>query len=322
MKFVQRLSRSDRRTKLDAASLPAPVARRVLLVVHNPVISSDRGRKLSRVLKWQDPDELSQQYRADVAYATYGYANYEIVERIEVDGFPVKEDGFVYDAESYLFRWRTGTGFHHPDRVDYYRLLREFGVVPKINLGQIDEVWLFGFPYAGYYESVMAGPGAFWCNAPPLDDRIGRCQRRFVIMGFSYERGVGEMLENLGHRAESIMARVYRRSRGEANLWQQFTRYDKTHPGRAECGNVHFAPNSERDYDWGNRRWVTSYCDDWYSFPVLRRQPRRVNCREWGNGDIRLHHLWWLRHVPHVSGVTANVANNWWQYIIDPNLID
>ena len=26
--------------------------------------------------------------------------------------------------------------------------------------------------------------------------------RRFVIMGFSYERGVGEMLENMGHRAE------------------------------------------------------------------------------------------------------------------------
>jgi hypothetical protein len=34
--------------------------------------------------------------------------------------------------------------------------------------GEIDEIWLFGGPYFGFYESRMAGPGAFWCNAPPL----------------------------------------------------------------------------------------------------------------------------------------------------------
>ncbi len=243
------------------------------------------------------------------------------MERIEVDSFPIKEDGFVYDAESYLFRWRTRTGFHQPDRVDYYRLLEEFSIVPKVNLGHVDEVWLFGFPYAGYYESVMAGPGAFWCNAPPLDDRIGRCRRRFVIMGFNYERGLGEMLENLGHRAESIMTYVYRRKRGDDNLWQRFIRHEKSHPGRSQCGTVHFAPNSERDYDWGNWRRVTSSCDDWYNSPHLLGQTRQVNCQEWGNGDSRQHHLWWFRHLPHTIGFTEGISNNWWQFIIDPNLV-
>jgi hypothetical protein len=46
-----------------------------------------------------------------------------------------------------------------------------------------------------------------------------------------------------------------------------------------------------------------------------------VNADEWGNGDIRLHHKWWLSHFPKVAGRTASVANNWWQYIIDPNMI-
>ena len=64
-------------------------------------------------------------------------------------------------------------------------------------------MWLWGFPYAGYYESIMAGPGAFWCNAPALKE-TGQAQRRFIIMGYNYQRGVGEMLENLGHRAESL----------------------------------------------------------------------------------------------------------------------
>lgn len=299
---------------------PEPVRPQVLSIIHNPIVRWENGRKLHQVLHWHDPDELAQQYIDDVRQASYGYAHYQIVARVEVDGFPIKEDGFVYDTDTFLYRWRSRTGFHKPDRVDYQRLLEKFAVVSRINLDQIDEVWLFGPPYAGYYESMMVGPGAFWCNAPPLAVS-GRCHRRFVVMGFNYERGVGEMLENLGHRVESIMSRVYRRKRGDADLWERFTRYDKTHPGRAECGTVHFAPNSEHDYDWGNPRWVISGCDDWYHFPHFRGERRRVNCREWGYGDVRQHHLWWLRHLPHVEGQTGGIANNWWQYVVDPNLV-
>lgn len=321
MKIFQRFQRPIQKASTPNERLPQPVIRRVSMVIHNPVVRSAGGRKLNEVLRWNDPEMLARQYIDDVALASHGYAKYELVEKIEVDGFPVKEDGFVYDTESYLYRWRSRTGFHQPDRADYYQLLKDFSLVSKVNLQAIDEVWLFACPYAGYYESIMAGPGAFWCNAPPLDHRIGRCQRRFVIMGFNYERGVGEMLENLGHRAESILAHLYRRRQGKDNLWQLFTRHDKSHPGRAACGTVHLAPNSERDYDWGNPRWVNSSCDDWLHFPQLQGQARPVNCQEWGNGDIRLHHLWWLSHIPHTTGTSGGIANNWWQYIVDPSLV-
>lgn len=297
-----------------------PVSPRVLLVVHNPVVKSANGRKLHQVLQWPDPDDLVRQYIADLQEVSAGYVAYQIAERVEVDGFPVKEDGFVYDADTYLFRWRSRTGFHVPDRVDYPRLLRDHKIIPKINLGHVDEVWLMAFPYAGYYESVMGGPAAFWCNAPPLPE-IGRCQRRFVVMGFNCERGVGEMLEAFGHRVESIMTHVYRHKHGEANLWEKFSRYDKKHPGQSECGNVHFAPNSEKDYDWGNTRWVRSFCDNWRQFPDLSGPSRRVNCSEWGQGDIRQHHLWWLRHLPHVAGASGGIAHNWWSYVVDANQV-
>lgn len=326
MKLVNRLKQlvnSDLATAVSpessARDQPEPVQPRVLMIVHDPVIPFEGRRRLHEVLNWQDPAALAQQYIADVEAASYGYANYQIVDKIEVDTFPVKEDGFAYDADSYLFRWRSRTGFHHPDTLDYNRLLAAYGVIQRVNLGQIDEVWLFGFPYAGYYESRMVGADAFWCNAPPLYDR--ECRRRFVVMGFSFERGPGEMLENLGHRAESILAQVYRQKRGEDNLWERFTRHEKTHPGRAECGTVHFAPNSDRDYDWGNRRLVRSRCDDWFNFPHFQGTTRSVNCEEWGNGDIRYHHLWWLGHMPHISGKTNGILNNWWAYIVDPNLV-
>ncbi|MCI0711464.1 MAG: hypothetical protein L0154_15020 [Chloroflexi bacterium] len=298
-----------------------PIKVRVLSIIHNPVVKSEDSRKLSQLFRhWSNPDMLATNYIADMRQASYGYVNYEIVERIEVSGYPVKKDGYVYDDATLLGIMRNKQPFHEPDAVDYLRLVDEFKMVDRINANQIDEVWLFGMPYAGYYESLMAGPDAFWCNAPPLKGTL-RANRRFVIMGYNYERGVGEMLENMGHRIESIMNHVWRNIPDHQNLYQQFIRYDKKFPGQAECGNVHFAPNSERDYDWGNKRPVPSYCDDWYHFPQLLREQRMVNSEEWGGGNIRLHHMWWMRHLPHVSGETLGIKNNWWEYVMIPDRV-
>ncbi|HLY25794.1 MAG TPA: hypothetical protein VKQ72_05605 [Aggregatilineales bacterium] len=299
--------------------LPLPVHPRVLMIFHNPVFRVQGGRKAQQIFGWNDPDRLAQQYIEDIRWCSFGYANYQIVQRIEVDAFPVKRDGFVYTEESYWRAWQSRK-FHDPDGVDYLRLVRDFEMIERINADKIDEVWLFGFPYGGYYESIMAGPGAFWCNAPPLEG-TQHAAKRFVIMGFNYERGVGEMLEDLGHRAESILMKVFERQRGDANLFERFTRYDQKFPGRAEVGNVHFAPNSVRDYDWGNRRPVQSRCDTWYRFPDLSGEARTVTCAEWGNGDIREHHRWWHRHFPHSVGQTNGISHNWWEYVIDPNRV-
>ena len=293
---------------------------RVLHIIHNPTMPPLGGKKLSQAMRWHDPDRNAQECIDDLRYASDGYVNYQITERIEVDAFPVKQDGFAYTPTTYLECWRFRHKCHHPDGVNYHQILEEFDVFGKINRDEIDEVWLNAFPYAGYYESHMAGRGAFWCNSPPLA-HPDQASRRFVIMGFNYERGVGEMLEDFGHRAESILQRVFDRTQGDANLWERFTRYDLTHPRRAEVGNVHFAPNSERDYDWGNKRKVWSRCDTWYNFPNLTSDPKMVDCNEWGKGDTRAHHVWWFRHFPHVDGEEHGISHNWWEYVIDPNRV-
>ncbi len=302
------------------AEPPADAMRpRVLLITYNPTIRSQAGRKLSQVLGWQDTERLCQEYIADLRECSAGFVDFQIVERIEVDAFPVKEDGFRYDAETYLRNWRRGRGWHEPDRVDYEAVLAGFDLLKRVDLGRVDEVWLFGFPFAGFYESRMVGPGASWCNSPPLphDD----VSRRFVIMGFNYERAVGPMLESFGHRVESHLEHVWRHHEGEDNLWKRFIRYDKTAPGKANCGNIHFAPNSVRDYDWGNRTRVPSNCDDWLNFPDFQGIVRQVDCSEWGSGDMRAHHKWWFKHLPKAPGQTRGISNNWWWYAVDPNAL-
>jgi len=299
---------------------PAPTLRpRVLLITYNPIIDSAGRRELSKVLRWNDANELCSKYIADLRESSGGYVEYKIVERIELDAWPVKEDGFRYDDDIFLDNWRRRRGWHQPDTADYEAIVAEFDLLKRVDSDQIDEVWMFGFPYAGFYESRMVGPAAFWCNAPAM--RRTGVSRRFVIMGFNYERGVGPMLESFCHRVESHLEHAWRGWQGQDNLWKQFIRYEKTAPGQAGCGTVHFAPNSESDYDWGNPNKVLSNCDDWLNFPDFKGIRRMVDATEWGSGDMRAHHRWWLQHLPRASGRTRGVYNNWWWYAIDPNAV-
>lgn len=308
--------------KVPADNLTEPVrivTNRVLLLIYDPFLEA-LGVTLSQHLHWKPVEELVNTFITDIQYASGGLARYQIVQREIIPEFPVKLDGFRYDPATYLAVLQGRIPPHRPDEADYLSILTAFNILPRLEAEEINEVWLFGFPHAGFYESVMLGKGAFWCNAVPLAN-TSICPRQAVVMGFNYERGVGEMLEAFGHRAEAILTQVFSHTSGEANLFERFTRYDKIAPGKAEVGTIHFAPNSSRDYDWGNPHPVLSNCYDWLNFPHFVGDVRLVEASEWGGGDIRLHHLWWLKHLPKVAGRTSGVVNNWWQYIMNPNLI-
>ncbi|MEW6358112.1 MAG: hypothetical protein AB1696_17395 [Planctomycetota bacterium] len=277
---------------------------------------------LHEAARWNDPRKLTKEYIADVKKCSGGYVQYQVTEWKDVNNFPVLKDGFRYTAKQYMDCLQSGKGWHDPDNVDYVAIIKEFDLAKRVEEREIDEVWLWGGPYFGYWESTMAGKGAYWCNSGPVEGV--ECPRIFVIMGFNYERGVGEMLEDLGHRTENILAKVFGRwdnlkPMEELNAWERFTLIDKHRPGHAACGNVHYAPNSESDYQWGNQRKVLSSGDDWLHYPRLTGKKRLVNCTEWGNGDCREHHRWWFRHLPRASGRTDGKLNNWWDYVIDFN---
>jgi len=273
-------------------------------------------------MHWNRVEDLATGFMTDILQTSGGLARYQIIQRIDVDGFPAKVDGYVYDAQTYLNVVRGVNRPYMPQEADYHAIINRFDILSLIARNEIDEVWVFNFPHAGFYESIMGGPGAFWCNAPPLKNTEA-AKRRFVIMGFSYERGVGEMLENMGHRAESILEKTFEGLPAIQNLWKRFIRYEKTAPGKAALGNIHFAPNSQRDYDWNNLTSVSSECDDWLkNFPNFKGEVRTVTARDWGNGDIREHHKWWFKHLPKVTGRKNGILNNWWQYVMDPNHVE
>lgn len=325
---------------VDDPNEPAQIINaKVLLIIYNPTINSSAGNKLSDQPGWSDPDGMVNDFISDVLQVSGGMARYQVAQRIELDEFPVLADGFQYTSQAFLSVLQGITPPHTPVGVNYEAILSRFNVLQGIAENDYDEVWVMGFPYAGFYESTMAGVGAFWCNAPSLQNTAS-CQRRFVIMGFSYERSVGEMLHSYAHRCESIMAQVfncqdflawaYKPNRMPAtisptltlNLFQRFICFDQIAPGKAAVGTVHYAPNSTKDYDWSNQTPVKSECYDWLNFPNFKGDVRTVIGTEWGNGDDRSYQLWWLGHMPKVAGRLNGVHNNWWQYIANPNNVN
>jgi len=292
---------------------------KVLVINYDPIVESEGGKRLHEVCGWNDPRKLAEQYASDIRKCSGGTVDYKIVRWLDLDEYPPKQDGFRYTDETYLACRRGQQPWHQPDAFDYRAAIRKLGVAGMVERGEVDEVWMFGAPYFGWFESCMAGKGAFWINGTPLPDV--KCSRAFVIMGFNYERGVGEMLEDFGHRTEATMSLVFGgwEAGKERNDWERFTLYEKVAPGRSACGSVHYAPNSVGDYDWGNKTKVWSTCDDWLSYPKMRGIKRLVDSSEWGGGDIRAHHVWWLSHLPKAPGRTKGKLNNWWLYVVDFN---
>jgi len=158
-------------SKHQAPEVPTSVQPGVMLIIFNPIIESEQNKTLVDLFNWHNPDSLAQVYAADLKEVSRGYLNYRIVERIEVDEFPIKLDGFRYSDESFLTAWRARAGFHQPDNVDYNAIFNQFDILNKIERREIDEVWCFTFPYSGFWESTMAGAGAFYCNSDPVPGR-------------------------------------------------------------------------------------------------------------------------------------------------------
>jgi hypothetical protein len=300
-----------------------PVNRKVLAITFAPRIPSRGNLPLFEVMEgWQKPDTLLQQLSSDMCEASHGYANFTVTENIVLSDFTPMIGGLKYTPELYLAAYNEKQP-KIKDKADYADILTRFNVIEKIRTGLVDEIWLMGYPFAGFNESRMGGPGAFFCNGDiiPNTDAAGR---RFIVMGFSYERGIGEMLESMAHRAEFILERLFAGKTGNANLYERFKRIDWDYPGQAEVGTVHHGPNAsltpdKDDHQWTEIRMVPSRHRTWTNFPNLSGSAELTNCNAWRDTDMtRGHHMWWFKYFPHVPGQQYGITNNWWKVVIDP----
>ncbi|NOX38223.1 MAG: T9SS type A sorting domain-containing protein [Calditrichaeota bacterium] len=307
---------------------------KVALVLQNPVIDSTNNRRIHQMWGWNDPYDLISQLLEEFRQISHGVVDFQIVEIHDdahiftaLDGQLMSVDTLAYyftPANQMLYgRDKDGTLQNLAEvqgrvKFDYKAMCDQYDFGTKRNSGAIDEVWVYSFPFSGMYESQLMGPNAFWWNSPPIRD-YDKLEKLLSVMGWNYERGVAEALHSFGHRMESAMWHAYGRWQTDhetPNSWELFTRIDRDVPGGAHVGNVHFPPNGQSDYDYGNTRVVVSYADNWKRYPYLLDQTRRFNCDEWQCSHLG-YMRWWFKKIPHFQGVYEGVLNNWWLYAVD-----
>lgn len=311
---------------LDDFTLPPAQARtvKVALVIQNPSVPSQGNQTIRELMNWNDPYLLANTLKDSLNAASHGTVNYEITQiyddtmlfthLTDLSGIRLSRDSMA----SLLLEPGWATLQAQNTKFDYNAMLNYYNFCAKSDSGIIDEVWLYGFPYAGCYESILTGDDAFWYNSPPLTGNT--CSDQLPIMAYNYERGLDCALESYAHRYESAMKYVYGRwsyTSTDPNNWELFTYYNKVKPGNAHNGNAHYPPNGTSDYDYANHNAVISYTDNWLRYPFLYHNTRTFDCNEW-ECDHAKYLLWWYQKMPHHICVSEEgILNNWWRYVID-----
>lgn len=320
------MARADEKGRQATADTNRCVVR-VIVVNYDPTLRQHGNVPLSRFMKWNDPHRMTTNLIRHLREASGGFADYRLVDFIDVDAFPQKRDGFRYDEQSYLAMWKDRKKAHQPDSVSYAAIFRELNLIQRVQKEDIRDIWVWCAPYFGTDEYAMKIPrdqvfyptDNVWFYRP-YD--IPDCGRTVWVMGFNYEVGEDNALHSFGHRCEGILSLtvgrgIWHGEAGATNAWSRFTRQAQEFPDDAHVGNVHGGPNARRGYDYGQTNAVLSAADDWFNYPHLAGEKKLVNCDTWG----KPHHLnfmkWWLNHLPRNAGTTAGCYNNWWRYIVD-----
>ena len=300
--------------------------RNATVIIYDPLITKTDGTKvkLSTYKNWEDPAQLVDRFKRSIQSMTNGRVKYNVVKTKTINAFPVKADGFQYTQASYLACLADTSQCHGADTANVLSTLSSEGVCTDLNAGTTNELWLFGGPYFGYYESQLTGPNAFWYNSPPLTG--SSCNKLLPIMGFNYERTVNEMVHDMMHRTESTMARVYGSwsENRMANNWDRFALVAAQSPsfGYSGCGTAHFTPNSQNDYEYSNTNSVSSFCDDFFNYPNLKTPStalKTITCSAWGCEELA-YYRYFFQHLPKASGTGPDTKfNDWWRYLVKPN---
>ncbi len=297
---------------------PNAVRQRVLALIIDPLMSTQRDQRVHEYFGWNDPVPLLQNALADLRRSSHYRYLPEIVDIVRSDDYPLHLDGYRYTDAEYI----ADTNAHnwHDSGMDYLDLMNKFNLASRVESGDIDEVWVYAFPGSGMWESTMAGAGAYWCNSGPVDGATNN--RLFVIMGLNYERGIGEAIHSFGHRSESIMVKKYGGwPHDGSTAWSRFALTDQESPGQGGIGNVHFPVNGTSDYDYYNSGVVSSSADDWLNYPNMTGSRRMLGRGEWSpqGADPQREYLdWWYFHMPQAPGIAPDdILSNWWRYLID-----
>lgn len=216
---------------------------------------------------------------------------------------------------------------NNPPLPDYNAIMNRIDAKKWVEERGVQEIWMWGYHgNNGLWESNMASPTGDVSNSDRDPNDLPVFARTYTVYHYNYGRGLGEMLENHMHQLEHLLNHVDGREStppekwNELLFWGKFVGSDASHKivtTPARCGWTHYAPNSERDYDWANPRYVETDIEDWHPDKIGKTQ--RMNADRWDRDPIKWR-IYWMQAIPGLGhGLTyrGRKLRNWWSFKAD-----
>jgi hypothetical protein len=230
--------------------------------------------------------------------------------------------------------------------VDYEGLFERFNVRSLVeNLG-VKEIWFWShtvlpdFPaYDPAYhpldrfrvslESEMAGPNGRICNCG-IESGLPQYKKTYVLYNQNGRRTQAEVVHAHGHQLERILRHVNAYD-PDTNLFvERFEGHDSSGKfSRGRCGNTHFPPNGEKDYDYENMHPFPSDCEDWLpsggpTKPISAATWAAIPY-QWPDSNVpqkteSQYYIYWMQAMPGINNQIRHsglVMSNWWQFTAD-----
>jgi hypothetical protein len=263
----------------------------VVLIQYNPVINTPNGSLPVEAYfhdhhwqKWPLAADNVATYIDGFKRATGGLLDLKVKNHYILNEFPPVLDGTPLTAATFLDAYNNNA---IDDEADYAKILNDarFNIVPRVESGEIDGVWLITCNSAFFNETRMAGDGAYYVNGAVIDGVT--CKRKFVVHGFDYRGRVYGMAHMTGHMAEQTLNRIGTLFpvRWKLPAWNTFDLNDPTRaleqasltdvkrffladsvnysylqegsiasylaaPGNSQIGSIHFPPNANQNYGY------------------------------------------------------------------------
>ncbi len=295
-----------------------PISQKVLVIIYD---THEKHPDLPYIDPVYLTNQLEQQMEESSIFHEYLRDNKFKEVDIEI------VDIITYEHNSPLITGQSGFG-----AADYNAIINKNNLCEKSNRNLIDEVWLWADRTAGYWESIMVGPSnmIFYINSLPMVRTD--CKNPLIIMGFNYERTVDLAMHSFGHRIENTISHFLDgKIAGETKKGDNWYEYDgQGYPCRwidniwtcdkpdlqDYCGNVHFPPNTDKDYGYDDKNTRTFDCKNWT--PQHKNEPITANCTLWGCSHLG-YLKWWYQNMPGrcngLSKLDGNPMPNWWWII-------
>jgi len=211
---------------------------------------------------------------------------------------------------------------------DYGAIMKRIGAAQKVQKEGVKEIWVWGYHggVLNLWESNMSSPTGDVSNSNRDQTDLPVFDRTYTVYHYNYGRGLGEMLENHMHQLEHLLNHIDGRETtppekwSELLFWGKFVGSDASHKivtKPARCGWTHYAPNSEKDYDWANPRYVETDIEDWKPDGIGKTQ--MMNADRWDRDPIKWR-IYWLQAIPGLGhGLTfqGKKLRNWWSFVYD-----